>query len=475
MPRRLQYILFFIFFFIKLAISYEYARHLFCVAPEVKSGKMTSFNGDSFSYTGAMENYITKGEYYFEFNEKKIDAGRVPHYSVPYYLLRQVFDRETSLDIFITLQILLESFAFFLVSVILLDITRSKLIFGLSLLFSSGSYFYTHYSLIPITDSPASALLLISFWFLYCYFKAEKPKFLNWVLFIIIISIVSILRPYVGLICAMVCGYFFIRNKFSIVSTIKHAVLYPVVLLVLLAPWIIRNYNKSGRIIFFQQDMYAGYVVSDELKLTRKMLAAIGEDASTMWDKTTAAGYFSQSTYKKSEWKVPAEITTDSVLNINFMAIRNLSIDTINDETQSALFKLHYSAFMDRYKNQHGARYYFLNYISKIKRFLFHSGSYYYSYNQNDGCSTRIHFYLKVLQSLFYFLCLIFGFIGLVILARQISYTIIFLIPTICLLLIFPVFLGLIEWRYFLPFYFFHQIGLFYLLFRILKFFKLIS
>ena len=145
-----------------------------------------------------MENYITTGEYYFIFNSKKVTAGRVPHYSVPYYLLRQVFNKSTALDLFITLQLLLESIAFFLVSLIVFEITRSKLTFFVSLLFSAATLFYTHYSIIPITDAPAAALLLISFWFLFRYLNSETHRFKNWIFFSIFLATATILRPYFG-------------------------------------------------------------------------------------------------------------------------------------------------------------------------------------------------------------------------------------------------------------------------------------
>ena len=470
-PRSLI-ILFLFFFGVKLAISFDYTRNLFCRNPEIKSGKLTAFTGDSFSYTTAMENYITQGEYYFELGHKKITAGRVPHYSIPYYLLRLVFDKETALDIFVALQILLESIAFFLVSLLVFEITQNRLLFYLSLAFSLFSFFYLHYSLMPITDSPASSLLLISFWFLYRYLNSTEPKFKNWILFSLFIAMATVLRPYFGLIVAFIIAILFLRYKFSFTSIVKQGLVYGAILLILLTPWIIRNYSQSKKIMLFQQDAYAGYPINEELKLTRKMLSAIGEDASTMWDKTTAAGYFSLSMYKNSIWQVPTEISTDSTLNADFFAIRNMSTDSISDQTQTAAFTSSYHAFIDQYKTKYKFKYYFLNHLLRVKKFVINSGSYYYSYNDTDGCSTRIDYYLKVGQSLFYYLCLIPGFIGLLWFARIKKYGLIFLVPSITLVLFFPIYFGIVEWRHFLPFYYFHQIGLFYLFYRLLKLVK---
>jgi len=472
MNSRFFFILFFFFFGVKLAISFEYASKLFCEFPEIRSGSLTAFTGDSFSYTPAMENYITKGDYYFEVNGKKIYAGRVAHYSVPYYLLRIFFNKRTSLDLFIILQILLESIAFFLVSRIIFEMTGSKLVFYLSLLFSVASFFYLHYSLIPITDSPASSLLLISFWFLFGYLNSSERRFSQWISFSVLLAMATILRPYFGLIFLFVLVLLFLKYGVAFLTVFKNGLVYASVLLLLLAPWIARNYVRSGKLILFQQDKYAGYDISKELELTRKMLAAIGEDGTTMWDKTAAAGYFSPSMYKTSIWKVPAEISSDTILSSNFLAIRNLCIDSVDDRSQSTAYNFHFNAFMDQYKAKNKVRYYFLNYINRVKVFLFHSGSYYYRYKEGDGCSKKINYYLKGTQSLFYYLCLIPGFIGLLLIGGK-KHGSIFLIPSLTLILVFPILLGWVEWRYFLPFYFFHQIGLFYLFHEVLLFFKL--
>ena len=230
MSRRVLIIAFFFLFVVKLGVSFNYAKRLFCRHPELGSGVLCSFTGDSFSYTGAMENYITSGEYYFLFNGKKVYAGRVPHYSIPYYLLRQVFDKETSLDLFVALQVLFETIAFFLVSLLIFEITRSKLTFFLSLLFSAASFFYTHYSIIPITDAPAASLLLISFWFLFRYLNSEIPRFKNWVFFSILLAIATILRPYFGAIFILVAAILLFKYRLPVTNVFKKGAVYAIAL-----------------------------------------------------------------------------------------------------------------------------------------------------------------------------------------------------------------------------------------------------
>jgi len=244
MSRRSLIFIFLIFFGVKLSVSIYYTTSLFCRNPEIRAGCLTAFTGDSFSYTGAMENYINNGEYYFEFNDKKIYAGRVPHYSIPYYMFRQFFNKNTALDLLILSQLLLEAIAFFIVSLILLKITRSRLIFFISLLFSAASFYYTYPSLTPITDSPASSLLLISFWFLFRYLSSTTPNTRNWIFFCVLLSLATIFRPYFGLIFIFVLAFLLIRYKLTISTIFKRSAVYGIALLLFLSPWIIRNYSR---------------------------------------------------------------------------------------------------------------------------------------------------------------------------------------------------------------------------------------
>ena len=142
---------------------------------------------------------------------------------------------------------------FFLFHCLFFEITRSKLTFFLSLLFSAASFFYTHYSIIPITDAPAASLLLISFWFLFRYLNSEIPRFKNWVFFSILLAIATILRPYFGAIFILVAAILLFKYRLPVTNVFKKGAVYAIALFFFLAPWIIRNYSRSGKLMIFQQ------------------------------------------------------------------------------------------------------------------------------------------------------------------------------------------------------------------------------
>lgn len=467
MTKKGKIIIFIGFLALKLLLSIEYSKTSLCKNPEGARGTITNFSGDSFSYTPAIDNYIEQGEYYFYNGSRKVYAGRMPHYSIPYYVFRQFLSKGSALDALILLQILSETIAYFLVSLLIFKLTARKLLFYLSLLFSLLSYFYTYLSIADVPDSLASSLLLIAFWFLYLFLEKALSTKKDWFLFSLFLCLAVTLRPYLVIVYPLVLLVLFFKTGKNFKYTLKKSWVFPALLSLFLLPWGIRNYNVIGKFVFLQEDMQAGYDYTKEEFMKWKVLSAIGEDGMVFWDPTTAAGYLSNrgTDYaNNSRWKVPNAIKNDSVLSFNLEKLRILSKDSIDNAFQIDLFKWHSNTFLDRYKQTNKFDFYFLNYLKKVKLFLIHSGSYYFSYLPESGCDTRIKFYLKILQSLMYYLVLIFGSVGLVVLWKKNIDNSIFLFSSLCLVLFFPVYLGAVQWRYFLPFFYFHQIGLFYFL-----------
>src|SRR6478609_3399596 len=98
----------------------EYSKY-----PQSAGGHWANTGGDSFSYIGAMENYVTKGSYYFlNENSDTVKAGRLPHYAIPYFLLRQAFSPSAALDLFVLFQIAIESVAAVCLALLAWSVTR---------------------------------------------------------------------------------------------------------------------------------------------------------------------------------------------------------------------------------------------------------------------------------------------------------------------------------------------------------------
>jgi hypothetical protein len=456
-------------FLVKLLFAYYYVHLIICNDPAIEHGKFYVYTGDSFSYTGAMENYVKTGNYYFvNLAGEKTFAGRPPHYSIPYYFLRFFFSRGTSLEIVVALQLLLESIAAVAAALFVLKFTGKRLMFYSSLVGFCLSFYYLHYSVIPITDSAAASLFIISYYFLFKFL--EKKELMSLLFFGILFSAVVVLRPYWSVFLLVIFFYIVFKARPGLKNFFVYGFSIFLPLVILITPWIIRNQQKFGKIIPFQQDIYAGYGVKEPEIENRKILMLMGEDATVSWDKNAGASYFSINTYQGSNWHIPNHIQRDSVLlheltkyREGYLAIqRGLLPDSDRITTDLA------HRFIDSYKQKFVFRSYLLNPLKRVKLFIVNSGSSVMPFNKNSACYAPWHMGVKILQSLFYWLALILGTFGLLLLSFRNRQYLLLLLPVLYLVIVFPLVLGSAEWRYLLPFFYLHCIGVFYCLDRIL-------
>lgn len=449
---------FIIVFIIKLAeVEYlsniEYAKY-----PEISSGRWANKTGDSFSYIGAMENYITTGSYYF-LNEKgdTVKAGRSPYYALPYFVFRQFSSPSVASDLMVALQIAIETIAIICLALLTFYITGKKWVYYLSIAFSVISLYVSNWLYNTYTDSAGASLLLIAAYFYFTYATGKRES--SFLKFSIVLAVVVCIRPFWALLYVIAGLAEVLKQEFSVSYLAKKFLFLSMPLFILLSPWVVRNFLVMDKFILFQQDIYAGYGFDENELAIRNVLISMGENGGTWWDKKSAASYFSSKAVLASVYTYPTYITKDHAIFIRLENLRALSLANAKNESIQRESK----KFIQLYKQQFPLRYYVSNRLVLISNFLFHNGS----FRLPADVSIPSQYLLKVIQSLLYYCTLVFGSIGLFQLLKIDRRYVVFLIPSIYLILMFPVFLGLTEARYFLPFYHFQQIGLMYLLFTL--------
>lgn len=436
--------------------SLEYSQY-----PEVAGSRWGNTGGDSFSYIGAMENYVTYGRYYF-INERgdTVNAGRLPHYALPYYIFRQFFPPALALDAFVLFQLMVESIAIICLALLACRVIRKKWCYYASLAISVIGLYITVWSYNTFTDALTANLLIIAALLYYRYLYSSLPKHL--LQFSIVLGIAVCLRPYLILLYILVGLVEMCLAYSNVKHLLRRGALMVLPLILLLSPWVIRNYIVMNKVIPFQQDIYAGYAPEKNELIIRKTLSSIGEVGGTWWDRRSAASYFSKRSIGSSLYAYPNYIRNDTGVLARLEALRSLNLGEACSEDRIEKASSNIIAY---YKERHPVRYYFVNYLKLVSNFLFHNGS----YRLPLILSRPSHVLLKVTQSLLYYLHLIIGSIGLFKMASMDKRNLLFLVPSIYLILLFPLFFGLIEWRYFLPFYHFHQLGMIYILSEIIR------
>ncbi len=474
LPKKLLWTTWILVFVIKLLFSIGYSHLSSLQKPERRIGSISIASGDYYSYIGSMENYAQKGNYYF-INQlgDTVRAGRPPHFALPYLLARKFTDRPHAADFLTIVNVALDSIAIVCMAIMAMGLGRgSRRTFFIAIALGVISGYVSNWAFITLPDSPGAALFMIGlFYYWKAYSSGEKRNshtfwaslFFSWSI---------MLRPYLIVTVFLFALIFFFRKKLGFAAYRKLFVMAAIPFALFILPWMARNYKVMGRIIPFQEDVYAGYGYKPAELETRKLLTALGEDGGSFWDPTAMASYFSPERNKTSVYHYPNYLKKDTLLVRQIEDIRKEYITTLptikKHEGTELVAKV--SNLRSTYIKAHGLRYFLLNPIRRSIKFWGHSGSYYISVDKGNR---MILFADKLIQSGLYYLVLIFGTIGLLRLGRKNEMGYIMLLPVILLTIMFPLVFGFMEPRYALSFYYPGLVGLVLLVDPVLEFLRL--
>ena len=422
-----------------------------CSNPEIKLGNISFSSGDTFSYTGATENLVTHGSYYFYNGKENVYAGRTPHYGVIYFLLRLLFDMKMSYDILIVIQLLIESIAIFYLFRLCYQLTSSKIA---SLAVLAICLISTNWLSFSLYASPESLSISFLIFFLYRFRKYTITRHnLDLVNAGLFLSILVCLKVYYILVFLPVGAYFFWEDSVAfrqlLGKVIFKSALISLPLFVLLTPWVIRNYVLLDRFIPFQINSTAGYNYSNSELAFRKYVTSWGGEI-IFWSRNSAGCYFMPWDKVECDFQMPTYAFTRNfgatqVEEVRAMYIRlqhNYS-DSLDRKVSTLFLQMH-----NEYKAEKPVEHYILSPARLTYKFLVHSGSYYLPIHKSNPCYSSFQLPIKAAQSFSYWLCLLIGLPGILILAYQKREIILPFIP-IMLIILFPIVLKTTEARYF--------------------------
>jgi hypothetical protein len=444
--------LFVIVLVLKTCIVFYLSHLAQCAAPDRALGKIAYASGDTFSYTGAMENYIQHGSYFFYNGTENIYAGRLAHYSIPYWLFRQFFDQPTSYDLLILFQIVMESLG--IVALCLLAyrlLGRSGMYLLLTFLLLSTNWTDSSYYASP--ESLAISALAIMLWQYERYRSTKKiahlissSVFFGWLV---------TLKVYYLLLLIPIGIEFLFNNKGALnkIETWKmivtRSVLYVIPLVLLLMPWVVRNYFVYKKFVPLQIDQYAGYPYTKSDLACRKFIAAWGGDF-IFWEKTSAGCYFHTPQQGITcDFQYPS-IFSDELRKDEVESARRQYIDLQNKYSaqRDEEISKHFDRLTSIFK-KHNAFYFHVKApVILVVKFLKHSGSYYLPIYSSNSCFQKWQFIIKICESMIYWISLIIGLPGLIWLGFEKKNIILPYLP-LFLIFLFPILYKTTEWRYF--------------------------
>lgn len=461
-------VLFLITFVIKLATCWYLSYLQKCYAPSLGNTELACYTGDASSYLEPIDNYIQHGEYStIGQNGEKIYTGRAPYYGIPYYLFRQLFSQTLSYDLVVLLQIVFETIAILFLAKLTQHLLNNIKAFWLTYCLLLVGLDATHWANHLLTESLSISFLVIFFCHFYYFLTQKKIRYLFFAS--IFLCFVTLLKPYFGLLYLILGIQFLIslKKKFHLIA--KYTFIMAIPLIILTLPYTIRNLKKFNRFMPFS-DFFGGANYSKADLAYRGFLKAWG-GSIVFWDKRSAACFFEPKDDLPCEFEFPDYAFCDGYSMVDIEQVKDLYVEyqkspslQLDDSVYHAFNKLTHA-----YKEYQPFRYYVLSKIISVKSFLFHSGSYYMPINKASPCYHPWQLVWKGIQSLMYYMTLLAGTIGLIVLAIKHPYSYIAATVPLLLILFFPIIYNASEFRYFAPSYPFLIVGLVIIISELVK------
>ncbi len=436
----------------------------FCLQGESNYGLLVvpQIAGDTFSYYGSMENFITKGVYN--------PFYRLPGVALPYFIFRFFFTIKVSYLLVVYFQILMDAVASYFLAYTISMLIKLRFIFIITYVALAINTYQSIYNIWLTSDSLATSTLVIGV----CLFYWSVIRQLNYKL--VFLSGLSITwcvfcRPiYIPVLFFILVFYFIysyindFKNKY-----IKILILFLIVFVIIDITWMYAGYKHTNSIIPLEHNRFLQKKSDSKLEAydfpawkldLAKYVQAFGGDIVD-WNPEAEIYWFNTNTniqLKSKIDKLPDRIYTsyynqDSLIEIKHllsMIIRQPLVQHDRDSIQLQITdKL--SRYTSSYKSEKPFIYYIGSRFIVLKKLLIQNPT----YNLYQMPFSELKWYEKSIK-LFYFLMYylyFFGFILLIFISifkRNLRIFVPIFIISIYGITIYPI-LKLCEYRYLVP------------------------
>ncbi len=389
-------------FLVKLVQGYYLSYLTKCSNPEISLGKIALASGDTNSYIEPIENFIANGDYFSNNGRELVYAGRMPYYGVYYFPFRVILGKDFAFDALVVFQIIVDSFSIFLTFIFIIklfDQTLASLFFIIILIATHVSHFDIYVSPESLTSS--FLLLTLIFWLNHTL-EGKGILILS-----LVIGLLVCLKPYYVVLYPIVLllSLDFKLLKRSLGIIFIEGIWYCGILILLLAPWTVRNFLKFKEFIPFQQNITASYYYSEADLACREFIIAWGGNF-VFWEKTAAGCYFYPNKDLPCIFTFPDRALTSGYNLQDIERARNLLIQSHNNPSEENITKatIELKKLTHTYRKDRPINYFFLSRLYLVKEFIVHSGSYYLPIHNSNPCFSTLQYIIKITQSLVYWL-----------------------------------------------------------------------
>jgi len=423
------------------------------------------FGGDAPMYLKTSYNIINHKIYALygdPQNGFQIYTGRMPGYEVILILFTYFFKLEIALYAVIITQILFSIISIYCLAYIAKYIFNSNFAFYTTFFLYGINTYVTVFDISILTESLAVSTFIISF---YLIVKPNSTK-ASYLLAGLLLCWSIFLRQYIAPFLLLFVIYinvkhYFYNNK-SIKTSLITAFWIAIPFIIIDSAWITRNYMAKGKIIPLVDDLHAGYNYPQRFKFLMSFVQSWGGDLVHWNPKAEIVPFINSGISHLSKNynginDLPNYIYT-SKYNIDSLKLLQKNYQNLEANLLSETEKVKLNAsvisslkiFEESFKEEKPLYYFIYARIRLLYKFLVHSGTYNIS-NKPISEQTLLQKLYKFFYTVLYWFVLLGGLLGSIMLVKN-RVKIEMLLVVLCafyMVLLSPLVLRRIEYRYF--------------------------
>lgn len=376
--------------------------------------------GDSFSYIDPIDNLIENKGYFPD--------HRMPGYGAIYFLFRLISSKIPALNLLVMLQLILSAASVYFLALTARDIFKSDTLFYASFYAYLFSTYTSIFDASILTESLATSSLIFS---LFYFVKAAgrftyTSLFLSGLFMAWCVFLKAVCLPLLGLFLFMLLIFCARDYKFVFSKTLKAALSFLIVFLVIEGAWIVRNHKVYGRIIPLQKSIDYSHSREDALKTNLfDFVTSWGGDI-TWWNPKAEINWFEYIDNNENirsqikDIRIPSYIYTSEFSHAGLLLTKDYMSfskdEALPKDEQDRFRRLateRLKAHRLSIKRERPFVYYVYAPLKSFMKFFFHSGTY-NLFNKVYTELNIIELLFKLSMSLVYVFVVICGLSGII-------------------------------------------------------------
>ena len=380
--------------------------------------------GDSESYIQPIEQLLTTGHYIAEPEAPDSAAGRMPGYGATYLAFRLFLGATASKSALALLQVVLSGVSVYYLALSAFLLFRHRNVFLAALMLYGANLFVSVWDNYILTESLAASAVVFFIYNLLQYREQRRRNRLVqasiWYAYLVF------LRPFAVpliLVALLIVWSVHQGTDKRLRATFRDLCLVASLFVACEAVWVLRNYAVLGRVIPFQVNTTAGYQYSKGQLALRDWMGAIGQDAAWWQPNTMASWFYGDPRFSNESYQVPGHVVTTTCSLADIKRARELFVAAIADRQAHSRLESEMLPIVtecrDSFRREKPAVYYVVSPLRLAKGLLVHAGPILPTPPLVELVRQPIKLFAKLVAVGLYWLALVSGAIGLLVLARR--------------------------------------------------------